>query len=148
MKNFKEKAKEWWGRYFIPTAISVVLSLGLAFLMKLIFNNPIVTALGGTWGDNIGFYGKILYDDIVERRKKDLKITFVGMLKVLRNAVAEFGPGEYLDTFVIRPAMMYFFPLWIGNVAVGLVIAKFAADVTFFLPVIIAYEVRKKVWKD
>lgn len=144
----KGKPREWWQRYFLPTAVSVVFSLSLAWLCKLIFNSAVAMALGGTWGDNFGFYGLILARDIKQRRAKDQKITLLGMYKVIRNAVAEFGPGEYLDTFLIRPGLMYLIPVWIGKEMLGITIAKFAADVTFFLPTIIAYELRKKVWRD
>ena len=101
----------------------------------------------GTLGENTGFYGKILYKDIQKRRKKDEKITFIGLLKVLRDTIFEFGIAEYLD-LLIRPTAMYFFPKIIGNVTIGLLVAKFAADVTFYTPAIIFYELRKKVFRD
>lgn len=144
----QKKIYEWLDRYFIPTLVSLIVSLGLAFGLHFLFGNRVLTALGGTWGDNFGFYGLILYKDIKQRRAKDEKITIMGMLKVLRNAVVEFGPGEYLDSFVIRPTMMYFIPLWLNNVGWGILIAKILADVSFFLPTIVAYEFRKKIFKD
>lgn len=120
----------------------------MALLLRFLFHNPIITALGGAWGDNLGFYGLILYKDVRERERRDQKVTFIGLLKVLRNAVAEFGPGEYLDSFVIRPAFMYLFPMWLHHDILGITIAKFAADITFFLPTIVSYEIRKKFLKD
>jgi hypothetical protein len=112
------------------------------------FHNPIFTALGGTWGENLGFYGKILYSDIADRRKRDEKITFMGCLKVLRNAIFEFGVAELADSFAIRPYAMYFFPQLTGNVVLGLILGKFSADIIFYFPTIIFYEVRKKLFKD
>ena len=99
-------------------------------------------------GENIGYYGQILYTDIKARKEKDEKITLIGLLKVLRNTVIEFGPGEYLDSFIIRPAAMYFFPRVTGSVVLGLFLGKISADVTFYLPTIFAYEFRKKRFKD
>lgn len=149
MKTKKsKKIIEWLDRYFIPTIISIVSSISLAMFLQALFNNRVVTALGGTWGDNLGFYGLILFKDIKERKAKDEKVTIVGLLKVVRNAVAEFGVGEYLDSFVIRPFLMYMAPQYISNKAVAIIIAKLLADVTFFLPTIIMYEVRKRVFKD
>ena len=142
------KIRGWVDRYFFPTMLSLVLSLSLALLLSFLFGNPFLTAFGGTWGDNLGFYGLIVYKDIRERRKKDERITLIGLLKVVRNMVAEFGPGEYLDSFIIRPAAMVFFPKILDNEPVGIFIAKFAADVTFFAPTIVAYEIRKRVFKD
>lgn len=149
MKTKKsKKIIEWLDRYFIPTIISIVSSISLAMFLQALFNNRVVTALGGTWGDNLGFYGLILFKDIKERKAKDEKVTIVGLLKVVRNAVTEFGVGEYLDSFVIRPFLMYMAPQYISNKAVAIIIAKLLADVTFFLPTIIMYEVRKRVFKD
>ena len=39
---------------------------------------------------------------------------------------------------------MYIFPIILGNFAVGIIAGKFAADIVFYIPVIIAYELRKK----
>lgn len=142
------KPKEWFNRYFFPTLLSVVLSISLALFMRELFHNAIITALGGTWGDNLGFYGLILYKDIHERRQKDKQLSFIGILKVIRNAITEFGIAEYLDSFAIRPTLMYIFPKILGNDTLGIVVAKFAADVTFFAPTIVFYEIRKKLFKD
>ena len=51
-----------------------------------------------------------------------------------------FGFAEYLDSFVIRPSA--------GNVALGLVLGKLIADVTFYVPTIFFYELRKKYIKN
>ncbi|HAU99407.1 MAG: hypothetical protein UX04_C0006G0034 [Microgenomates group bacterium GW2011_GWF2_45_18] len=59
-----------------------------------------------------------------------------------------FGFAEYLDSFVIRPSAMYFFSTWTGNVALGLVLGKLIADVTFYVPTIFFYELRKKYIKN
>lgn len=108
------------------------------------FHNPVITAIGATWGENLGFYGRILYADVLDRKRRDQEITLVGLLKVLRNAIVEFGPAEYLDSFLIRPITMYFFPQITGNIVIGLFLGKISADVTFYVPTVIAYELRKK----
>ncbi len=143
-----KKIKERINRYLFPTLLSVFFSLFLGLGLKAIFHEPLITALGGTWGDNIGFYGLIFYRDIKERKKIDKKITFLSVLKVIRNAIAEFGIAEYLDSFIIRPAFMLFFPQLLHNDVLGILVAKFAADITFFLPTVIFYEIRKRVFRD
>ena len=52
----------------------------------------------------------------------------------------EFGVAEILDSFLIRPALMYYVPIWTGRLLFGIAIAKIAADLTFYLPAIISYE--------
>lgn len=142
------KLKEWIQRYLPAEIFAIIGAMVGGLVTHLLFQNPITTALGGTWGENIGFYGQILYQDIRKRRQKDEKITLVGLLKVLRNEIVEFGPGEYLDSFIIRPTAMYFFPTITGNVALGLFLGKISADITFYAPTIVAYELRKKMFRD
>lgn len=60
----------------------------------------------------------------------------------------EFGVAEYFDSFVMRPTMMYLMPRITGNLTLGLILGKFTADVTFYVPTIIFYELRKKYLKD
>ena len=142
------KIKEWLYRYLPAEIVAIVGAMIGGLTAHLLFNNPVLTALFGTWGENIGYYGKILYSDIKERQKKDNKISFLGIVKVLRNTIVEFGPGEYVDSFIIRPMAMYLLPKLLGNVFVGLFLGKIAADVTFYLPTVIAYELRKKYLRD
>ena len=62
--------------------------------------------------------------------------------------VLEFGTAEFLDSFVIRPFTMYIFPLLTHNLVLGLLVGKFVADIIFYIPTIIAYELRVKFGKD
>jgi hypothetical protein len=141
------KIKEWLWRY-LPAEVFALIGVFIGgTLANLLFHNSVATALFGTLGENVGFYGKILYKDIQVRKKKDEKITFLGMLKVLRDTIMEFGIAEYLD-LIIRPTLMWFFPRVVGNVTLGVLIGKFAADITFYTPAIFFYELRKKVFKD
>lgn len=55
-------------------------------------------------------------------------------------AVVEFGPAEILDTVLIRPAAMYLASWATGNVVVGVLIGKVAADVIFYGLAITSYE--------
>jgi len=141
------KIKEWLLRY-IPAEIFAIIGVFVGGeLANFFFHNQALTAICGTLGENIGFYGKILYKDIKARRKKDENITFIGLLKVLRDTIFEFGIAEYLD-LIIRPSSMYFFQRVIGNATLGLIVGKFTADVTFYTPAIIFYELRKKFLDD
>ncbi len=141
------KLKEWFLRYF-PAEIFAIIGVFIGgTIANFLFHNPVVTALLGTLGENIGFYGKILYKDIQLRKKKDEKITLLGLFKVLRNTIFEFGIAEYLD-LIIRPSVMYYFSTVLGNVTLGLLIGKFVADITFYSPAILFYELRKRIFQD
>lgn len=142
------KIKDWVFRYGPAELLAIAGAIIGGLAAHYLFGNFIVTALAGTWGDNIAYYGKIAWNDIRERRNKDGSLTPLGVLKVVRNAVVEFGPGEYLDAFLIRPAVLYFSISTIGNPALALFIGKISADVVFYIPTIIGYELRKKHLDD
>lgn len=142
------KPIEWIKRYLPAEIAAIIGALFGGLLTHYLFQNPIMTALGGTWGENAGYYGKILFDDFKKRKLKYGKVTLGGVLKILRNAIIEFGPGEYLDSFIIRPAAMYFFLKVTGSVPLGLFLGKISADITFYIPTIMGYEFRKKYIKD
>ncbi|MBD3362450.1 hypothetical protein GF362_01910 [Candidatus Dojkabacteria bacterium] len=147
-RTLYQKFVEWLKRYLPAEILAITGALVIGGLAHIIFQNGAVTALAGTWGENIGFYGKILYEDIRKRKQKDERITFIGMLKVLRGIIVEFGAGEYLDSFVIRPGAMYVFPKLLGSTFWGLLVGKLTADITFYLPTVISYELKKKYLKD
>lgn len=142
------KIVEWLKRYLPAEILSIIGALTGGMLVHFLFHNQVVTALGGTWGGNIGYYGQIIYSDTKKRKLKDGKTTLTGILKTFRNIVIEFGPAEYLDSFIIRPVAMYLFSVITGNIALGLLLGTIIANITFYLPTIIAYEFRKKYFKD
>ena len=143
------RKKHEWLRRYLPADI---IALGTLFVggaaAHYFFQNAIVTAFGATCGENVGYYGTILYADLRARKKRDKKLRFVGVCKVLRNMVIEFGPAEYLDSFFIRPAVIYLFMWFTGSVPIGLFLGKIVADVSFYIPTITAYELRKKYLRD
>lgn len=148
MKIIKRKITEWLSRYFVAEVFATLGAITGGILVNLIFHSSVLTALGGTWGENTGYYGYIISRDLKERKAKDGQMTFLGTLKVIRGIIIEFGPGEYLDSFIIRPIAMYLFPKILNNLTLGLIVGKFAADFIFYIPTIIAYELKKKIIRD
>lgn len=143
----KKKIKVWIKRYFLAEILALFGALVGGILIHITFHNFILTALGGTWGENIGYYGTIVIKDLEKLQEKHKKITVFILIKLIRNLILEFGPGEYLDSFIIRPFTMYIFPLILHNLYLGLIIGKFTADITFYIPTIISYELRNKYLK-
>ncbi|MBC8082980.1 MAG: hypothetical protein H7Z21_07190, partial [Hymenobacter sp.] len=66
----------------------------------------------------------------------------------VRALAVEFGPAEVLDSLLIRPALLYYVPHWLGSFAAGILLAKLLADVTFYVPAILSYELSKKRLRD
>jgi hypothetical protein len=143
-----EKIKEWMKRYLPAEALATVGAIGGASLTYFLTRNRIISAYGGAVGENIGYYGLIIVREYLKDQKhskdKGKKHGVSGVLKTIRNLLVEFGVSELLDSLVVRPLCMYIFPLIIGQFTIGVIIGKFAADIVFYIPTIIAYELRKK----
>ena len=101
-----------------------------------------------TWAGNISYFGTILIQDIFEAKAQLKSVgkqyTTETFYKNVRALFVEFGIAEVFDTFLIRPTLLYYIPLWLGNLSLGVVVAKFTADISFYLPAIISYELSKK----
>lgn len=144
----KHKLKEWLKRYWLAEIIGLAMVLLVSNLVKFASGSIILAAFLGTWSENITFYGIITYKDLKLRKQNHGQISFWGFFKVFRNIVIEFGPAEYLDSFVIRPFYMILFPYLIPNYSLAILIASVLANITYYIPAIISYELRKKVLKD
>ena len=73
-----------------------------------------------------------------EHRTRPARFVAANLL-ALRSVAVEFGPAEAIDTLAVRPAAFYFFPVWVGNAAAGLVLGKVVADITFYACAICSY---------
>jgi hypothetical protein len=137
------RVKHWLGRYW-PAELAGTATLLLITLVATAADlGPIALALLATWGENLGYYGALL---VREERRLQRTSTLghrLAALTSVRNIVLEFGPAEALDTLLIRPAFMYAFPQLIGSAAIGVLVAKVAADAIFYVPVIASYELRR-----
>lgn len=144
----KHKVKEWIKRYLPAEILSILLTLISAWSANELTHNSITTALAGTWGGNIAYFGYILVSDVwisINRLKSlNQKYTWKNFLVNLKALAVEFGVAEIVDSLFIRPALMYYFPIWLGNLSLGIIVAKIAADITFYIPAIISYELGKK----
>lgn len=142
----KNKIKEWLKRYSIPLVLGTIAAIVSAIIFKATTGNNIISGILATWVDNIVFYGYIALHDLKKVDKDAPK--FKAFIKQVRNMVIEFGPAEYLDSFLIRPFFLSIFPYFIGNYPLAIFLGSAAAEVTYFIPTIISYELRKKVLKD
>lgn len=152
MNLLNAKIKEWLKRYVPAQILSVVASVLLSVLFFLITDNRILLAYILTLVQTIIFYTYILIADILARyrryAKEGKKYTWLTFLKDVRNLIIEFGPSEILDIFIVRPAALYLGPLLLGNFAIGIIVGTLVADVIYYIPAILMYEMRKKYLKD
>lgn len=140
----KKKFKSWFKRY-LPAEIACTIGAILApTLLAFYTDNLIALALAATWGENLGFYGTMLIQELREKEKLNLK----NFYKSIRNITIEFGLAESIDSFLTRPAIIFFTTSYIENLQLAVLVGKIAADIIFYIPAIIGYELRKKHLKD
>lgn len=146
--QMKLKIREWLKRYLPAEVLSFAATLIAAGLTYRLSNDQITTALAATWAGNIAYFGYILFADILATRRKysssGKAYSGSALSKNIRALIVEFGVAEVVDSFLIRPALMYYFPIWTGSLVTGISLAKIVADITFYVPAIIGYELNKK----
>ena len=142
----KNKTKEWLKRYSTPLILATLAAIISATIIKILTGNNIIAGILATWIDNITFYGYIYIKDLKKNKKEGSRITNIS--KQLRNMIVEFGPAEYLDSFLIRPFYLSLFPYLIDNYQIAILLGSICAEITYFIPVVIFYEIRKKTFKN
>ena len=145
-KRATRKVLEWLRRYGVAELAGTCTALAGSWLVARLGGNAVAAAYGGALGENVGFYGTIVVRELVaERRAAQAAGLVFGPRGALRTAGAlllEFGPAELLDSFVLRPLAMGIGTRQLGR-TLGVIAGKLAADVTFYVPVILTYELRR-----
>ncbi|MBI2146419.1 hypothetical protein HYU22_03700 [Candidatus Woesearchaeota archaeon] len=140
------RVKEWLRRYGLAEVIGTAAAYACFFLGQELTDNDIIAAYAGTMGENLGFYGTMVVREVnagVKKARVDGKsYGLVDALKTASKLAAEFGPAEVLDSLVVRPTTMGFGSRIFGK-ELGVGIGKAAADVSFYVPTIISYELEK-----
>lgn len=144
----KQKLKEWAARYLPAELLSVIVTMIVALLTFKITGSNLTTALVATWVGSGVYFGFILAMDIRfarrQRHAHGLRYNAHTFTQNIKALMVEFGVAELVDLLIIRPALMYYLPLWLESLALGTLIAKVAADLTFYVPAIIGYELSKR----
>ncbi len=141
----RRKLNEWFKRYAAAEFAGLMLTLIFSAISMHLFGNIILSAFIATWADNVGFYGVIAYNDLNQRKKeKKRKLKLADYARQIRNMVVEFGPAEYLNSFAIRPIYLSVLPFFISNYSLAILIGSLLANITYYVPTIISYELRKK----
>lgn len=147
----KKKLVEWVKRYLPAEIVSIIITLISSVLAYKFTNSHLTTALIGTWVGNIGYFGTILLTDIFQTNRalayKNMPYTYKILIQNIRALIVEFGLAEVFDSLFVRPMLMYHFPIWLGDISMGILLAKFTADITFYIPAIVAYELSKKKFR-
>ncbi len=142
------KIKEWLKRYLPAEILSILATLAGGWLAFALSGNQLSMALTATWAGNVAYFGYIIASDIYKTRQhckiKGQPYNSGFLFLNLKALAVEFGLAEIADSFFIRPALLYYFPILTGNLTSGIILAKLTADITFYIPAIIGYELSKR----
>jgi hypothetical protein len=141
-----KKLREWLGRYGVAEVLGTAGALGGAELGFALSGNIVVGAYAGALGENLGFYGTMIWRLWRRARRAQPELAAVAtLLDVSRTLVLEFGPAELLDTGIIRPLAMGLGMEALGRFW-GALAGKLVGDALFYIPVIASYELRR--WRN
>jgi hypothetical protein len=143
-KLIKRKGNEWFRRYAPAELAGTIGTLTCGIVTHNLLNNAVLTALAATWGENLGYYSWIIYAEYKAVSLKNKHRKKLYFFSIFKNVIIEFGPGEILDSSVIRPFVMYVCSTVIQNLALGLLVGKLVADILFYSLTISIFELRKK----
>ena len=144
-RRARRKLAEWIRRYLPCEITGTVGELGGAAVTYALTDSLAAAAIVATIGAMVGYYAMAYINavrwSVQSQRHRPWPLRFgVANLLAIRSVVVEFGPAEVIDSGLIRPLAYYSVPLLVGDATVGFVIAKVAADVTFYSCAIVSYE--------
>jgi ornithine decarboxylase len=116
-------------RYLLPEVVGAVLAVSVAWWLHRLTGTATSAAWGASLAEAGGFYGVLLWRDATPRPGVS---RVRAMLAEVPGTIVEFGPAEAVDTLLIRPALMYAGPLLLGQLALGTLAGKLAADAVFY----------------
>jgi len=144
--SWRRKGAEWLVRYGVAEVAGLCTAIAGSFAARALTGSEIAAAYGGAMGENLGYYGVMIGREVMHDRhaahEADRHYGVPGAARTARNLVFEFGIAEVLDSTVLRPLAMGLGVRFFGR-SLGVVVGKLAADVTFYVPVICAYELRR-----
>jgi hypothetical protein len=141
----RAKAREWLRRYGPPEIVGTITEFGAAAIAYAATGSLAVAALAGTIGAAVGYYALAYAHVFVLAHRSRLcagatRRILESATVAARSVVTEFGPGECVDSFVVRPLLYIVAPLALGNVVLGWILAKIVADLVFYACTICSYE--------
>jgi hypothetical protein len=139
LQSLGPRARRWLLRYGPAEGLSLVFTVVGSLAVFGWTGSAVAAGIAGTWADNLGYYGWILARDLRGHRSA------ASLGRAARNLVLEFGPGELLDSFLVRPVALSAALAWLGPPLLAAVVGKLGADVLFYLPTLASHELLRRV---
>lgn len=103
-----------------------------------------MAAISATAGENVGFYGVILFAEWRRRRATADAPAIRVATAVALATLTEFCAAEVLDSLLVRPLAMYWGPILTGDILTGTSLGKIMADGVFYGVAIVGYEFARR----
>ena len=147
-QSFKEKRLEWLQRYIPAEILGTTIALIGAWTVYIHSHSFVAAAAAGWLGEGFGFYGYFIVTELILNTERYAQYSFVKRISLAfvaagTNLLVEFVPAELLDSFIVRPFLMYLVPHYIHPYPIGFLAGKFSADIIFYTLAIVGYEARK-----
>lgn len=149
----RRRAAEWVARYLPLEVLGTIAAVAGSWAAYEASGSIVVAAIAGTIAEGVGYYalvvvrgirGHLASPRVVRVRRRGAR-TALAVALTLRGMLAEFGPAEVLDTFVVRPALLVAAAAWLGPNPTGWLVGKLAADVVFYAVAIVSFELGRRV---
>jgi hypothetical protein len=151
MRRIRRQLARWVRRYLPAEAVGLVVAV-LAGLAAQAFYATVVVVVIAAWAETAAYYATMLARDVRAGRQHAAAARGAyglhDWLRTLRNLMLEFGIAEVLDSLLLRPALMYVATQLTASLAGGIVLGKLGADLVFYVPTIIGYELRQRYLPD
>ena len=145
--GFVNRLRGWVKRYGLSYVSATVAAYIGYFTVRGITASDVAAAFGASVSESAGFFGPIIISEIsAARAQAKRRLQTYGWkhtVGTIRDILMEFGLSELLDTGFIRPLAVGFFSRHLGP-GVGILLGSNVADITFYAPSILFYEMRKK----
>jgi hypothetical protein len=129
--------RDWIARFLPAEAAGIAGTYAGYLLLAEAGGSPLLSAYGAAIGENCGYYLAVFGRDWFALPGDQRSAG-----RVVRAMIRDFGVAEVLDTLVVRPAVTLGAVALFGQ-AIGIAVAKIAADALFYLLAIIFWERRR-----
>lgn len=148
-QSLQTKTRQWLRRYIPAEIFGTILSVVAAWITFGQTHSYVAAAGAGWIGEGIGFFGYFIVLEFLESHRQFgndsyWKRIVLAVRVASTNLLVEFLPAEIIDNVLIRPYLMFIVPQHIKPYAIGFLVAKFGADIIFYMFAVIGYESRKR----
>lgn len=147
------RVAQWVARYLPLEVLGTLAAVAGSWATYEATGSIVVAAVVGTIAESVGYYALVavrgIRGHLVSRRVTRVggrvRRAVLATALTLRGMLAEFGPAELLDTFLVRPALLVAAAAWLGPTPTGWLVGKLAADAVFYAVAIASFELGRRV---